>query len=166
MQIPILVLLFASLALLPIPSAENHVNIKLPDGEVQNVSSIADRNPEYETYYNGGFDFAIEQLLEGPTEAETYYVDPLSVEITGESVCGDRDFSIDIEGQTAIVKFCRRVIRGGVGDAARLENSVKRTVKQFSTVDEMVLLDRNGNCLIDFAGKNECLDKLPESERR
>lgn len=111
-------------------------------------------------------EFAVEQLLEGPTEAESYFVDPVPVEIAGESVCGGQDFTVDIEGETAIVQFCRRVIRGGVGDVAKLENSIKKTVRQFSSVDEVVLLNRDGNCLIDFSENNECLARLPESERQ
>lgn len=109
--------------------------------------------------------FAIEQLIEGPRDAEEEQGLVNPIQLSGESVCGNQDFTISIEDNMAIVQFCRDVIRGGVGDDARLEEAIKTTLTQFSTVDEVVLLDKNGNCLIDFQGRNECLEKLPESAR-
>jgi hypothetical protein len=106
-------------------------------------------------------EFAIEQLLQGPNPAERDVVAPLPVELSGESVCGNQDFTVAIEDETAIVQFCRRVVRGGVGDDAALESSIKTTLKQFSTVDQVVLLNQDGTCLIDPSGMNRCFNRLP-----
>jgi hypothetical protein len=106
--------------------------------------------------------FALEQLAEGPTQTEQQqgFTDPL--DFRGESVCGDRDFTIDITDNLAQLQFCRTVVSGGVGDDARLESAVRSTLTQFSSIDSVVLLSKDGNCLGDLSGENACFDNIEQ----
>jgi len=108
-------------------------------------------------------EFAIKRLIQGPTDEERDQVDSLPIQLRGTSVCGDQNFTVDLEGNTAIVQFCRNVIRGGVGDDVRLEQAFQSTLEQFSSIDQVVLLNKFGNCLIDPRGDNACLEKLPNA---
>ncbi len=100
--------------------------------------------------------FAIEQLIAGPTNAEKQkgLIDP--IELTGESNCGE-DFTISITEETAKLQFCRTVPTAGVGEDARLQTAIKETLTQFSTIEKVIILNRNGDCFKDLSGKNLCL---------
>jgi hypothetical protein len=112
-------------------------------------------------------EFAIEQFLAGPTATEQIQnnVRPLEFRFMGESVCSGQDFTLDIESDTAIVQFCRTLQRPGIGYDVRLESALSATLKQFDAVDQVVLLTKSGDCFINYAANNECLEKLPESAR-
>lgn len=56
-----------------------------------------------------------------------------------------------------MLKFCRSVVSAGIGDDARIKSSLTATLKQFSSIRSVILLDRNGNCLGDMSGENRCL---------
>ncbi|MBZ8180355.1 GerMN domain-containing protein [Oscillatoria salina] len=101
-------------------------------------------------------EFALEELIAGPTfpERERGLIDP--IEFRGESNCGE-NFTVGIKNGEARVQFCRDVVTQGVGDDARIQTSIKQTLKQFSTVDSVVILDKNGNCFADASGRNQCL---------
>lgn len=100
--------------------------------------------------------FAIAQLIAGPTETEQQQglIDP--IEFTGESTC-EGNFTISIARKTATLQFCRIVPTGGVGDDARIKTAIEKTLTQFPTVEEVIILDRAGNCFKDLSGKNLCL---------
>lgn len=101
--------------------------------------------------------FALQELIEGPTPAEQRRGLMDTIELRGESTCGGQDFTISLEQGVATVRFCRQVVRAGIGDDARIENAVKKTLEQFSTIQEVVLLNPQGDCLIDPSGENLCL---------
>ena len=102
--------------------------------------------------------YAIEQLIAGPTSQEKArgLIDP--IEFKGSSNCG-KDFTISITNGIAKLKFCKSVLSAGIGDDARQKSSINATLKQFPTINSVILLDRNGNCLSDQSGENTCLKK-------
>lgn len=103
--------------------------------------------------------FAIEQLIAGPTSQERQNGVTAAIELGGNSNCG-KDFILSIEQGVARVKFCRDVISAGIGDDARTQSAIDATLKQFSTVKSVVLLNKNGDCLANASGDNRCWDSL------
>ncbi|MFP4298321.1 MAG: GerMN domain-containing protein, partial [Spirulinaceae cyanobacterium] len=93
-------------------------------------------------------DFALEQLAQGPDSSEQAqgFVDPLDFQGTSAAFCRDRNFRIGIVDDLAYVQFCRTVESAGIGDDARIQSAVRETLKQFSTVDSVLLLTQNGDC--------------------
>lgn len=100
--------------------------------------------------------FAIAQIIAGPTRQEQQrgFMAPLT--LRGASNCG-KDFSLSITSTIARLKFCRQVVTGGIGDDARILSSLNTTLKQFLTIRSVVILDQSGNCLGDMSGENRCL---------
>lgn len=103
--------------------------------------------------------FALEQLIAGPTSQERQNGVTAAIQLGGNSNCG-RDFTLSIERGVARVKFCRDVVSAGIGDDARAQSAIEATLKQFSTVQSVVLLNKNGNCLANASGDNRCLGSL------
>lgn len=103
--------------------------------------------------------FAIEQLIAGPTTQEktSGLFNPIKLE--GKSNCGS-DFSLDLsKAGVAKLKFCKKVIGGGTLDDARTKMAIDATLKQFSNISSVIVLDTKGNCLNDQSGENVCLKK-------
>jgi len=100
--------------------------------------------------------FAVTQLISGPTPQERQRGLVAPIRLRGASTCG-QDFTLAIAAGVARLQFCRQVVSAGVGDDARLLSSVNATLKQFSTLRSIVVLDQNGNCLGDMSGENRCL---------
>lgn len=107
-------------------------------------------------------DFALEQLAQGPDSSEQAqgFVDPLDFQGTSAAFCRDRNFRIGIVDNLAYVQFCRTVESAGIGDDARIQSAVRETLKQFSTVDSVLLLTQNGDCWPGLSGQNACFDDL------
>lgn len=102
--------------------------------------------------------FAIEQLIAGPTSSERQQGLIPALRLTGNSNCG-KDFTISIQGGVARLQFCRQMVSAGVGDDARAKSAITATLKQFTSVSNVVILDRSGNCLGDQSGENRCLPR-------
>lgn len=100
--------------------------------------------------------FAMEQLIIGPTTAETKLGLSEAVQLRGRSNCG-KDFTLSIAAETATLKFCRAIPSPGVGYDAKATSAIESTLKQFSTIKSVVILDKDGNCFGDLSGKNLCL---------
>lgn len=126
---------------------------KYPDAE-SNFAAVAAVTRSTPTA--GVARFAIEQLIAGPTQAEQGQGFAPAVRLQGSSTCGG-DFQIAIAQQTARLQFCRTVVSNGVGDDARAQSAIQATLRQFTTVNRVVILDANGNCLGDQSGMNQCL---------
>ncbi len=104
--------------------------------------------------------FAIEQLIAGPTSEESAngLFSPLQNKFSGDSNCSGADFSLVVSATgKATVKFCRDLITAGVGEDAMISETITKTLKQFSAVYKVVILDKNGNCFGDLSGENQCL---------
>lgn len=108
------------------------------------------------TQTQGVAQFAIEQLIAGPTTQERQQGFTAPINLRGSSNCG-RDFRLTVSTGVARLQFCKQVVSGGIGDDARIKNSITATLKQFPSINSVVLLDRNGNCLNDQSGDNLCL---------
>jgi hypothetical protein len=103
--------------------------------------------------------FAVEQLVAGPTRAEQQRGLQSAIRLRGASNCG-RDFTIAIDRGTAKLQFCRQVASNGVGDDARTQSAIRTTLKQFSSIRNVVILNPDGSCFGDQSGNNRCFTAL------
>ncbi|MBW4490299.1 MAG: GerMN domain-containing protein [Trichocoleus desertorum ATA4-8-CV12] len=108
------------------------------------------------TQTQGVAQFAIEQLIAGPTTQERQQGFTAPVNLQGNSNCG-QNFKLAVSTGVARLQFCKQVVSNGIGDDARIKSSITATLKQFPSVTSVVVLDRNGNCLNDQSGNNLCL---------
>ena len=104
--------------------------------------------------------YTIEQLIAGPanTEVSQGLFSPLKGKLQGESNCGGKDFALAVSERIARLRFCREIVSGGVGDDARITSTISDTLEQFSSVDSVIILTRDGNCFGDLSGQNQCLN--------
>lgn len=102
--------------------------------------------------------YTIEQLITGPTEVEasTGLFSPLKGKLQGESNCAGKDFTLAVANRIARLKFCRLIASGGIGDDARITTTVTKTLEQFSSVDSVTIMTRDGNCFGDLSGRDQC----------
>ena len=100
--------------------------------------------------------FAIEQLIAGPTTAEQQRGLRPAIRLSGASNCGS-NFTLNLTNQTAQLKFCRQVVSGGIGDDARAKSAIEATLKQFASIQRVIILNADGSCFGDQSGENRCL---------
>lgn len=103
--------------------------------------------------------YVIEQSIAGPTEpAKSTYNLFTPIKLSGDSNCSGKDFSLNIDQDTkkATLKFCRTVTSGGVGDDARVTSVINYDLKQFPTVEKVVILTKDDHCFGDMSGKDLC----------
>jgi hypothetical protein len=131
---------------LPKPSADNQTI-----GYVEPVTRATSRVDVAE--------FAIEQIVQGPTSTEKEQGFADLVDFRGESTCGE-NFTVDISNGIAQLQFCRTVYTAGLGEDAGIQKAVTNTLQQFNSVDQVVILDKNGDCFKDMSGKNACLNSI------
>ena len=110
--------------------------------------------------------YAIQQLIAGPTASEKAqgYFTELSAALTGTSNCGGADFTISINVvQTlppvggATLRFCRTLSLPGELADARIKAEITKTLTQFSTINRVTILTRDGHCFGDLSGQDKCL---------
>ena len=113
--------------------------------------------------------FAIQQLIAGPTAAEQRegYISQVQKMINGPSVCpGNVDFTLDIdkkgdlfENGTATLKFCRSISNGtdALSQNAAIRNEINSTLTQFSPLKQVLILQNDGHCFADLSGADVCL---------
>jgi hypothetical protein len=102
---------------------------------------------------------AMEALIVGPTAAEQQagYFSELGGMLSGASLCNGRDFRLSIQADgTAVLQFCRQTSSAGVGQDARVRNQIEATLRQFGTIQRVRVLNRDGQCLFDQSGLNQC----------
>lgn len=104
-------------------------------------------------------EFAIEQIIQGPTSAEKEQGFTDIIDFRGESTCGE-NFTINISNGIAQLQFCRTVPTAGIGEDAGIQKAVTNTLKQFNSVDQVVIFNKNGDCFKDMSGKNACLNSI------
>jgi hypothetical protein len=100
--------------------------------------------------------FAVEQLIAGPTRAERQKGWVPAIQLKGSSNCGS-DFKLSMSKGAAKLQFCRIMPSAGIGDDARATSSLTATLKQFTNVKSVIILDKDGNCFGDMSGDNRCL---------
>lgn len=105
--------------------------------------------------------YAITQLIAGPTATERAagYFSPLTGALSGTSTCGGADFKLTLDRNgtvaqpgTATLQFCRTV--AGLGDtpAIMVRNEITSTLRQFSNIQKVVILYKDGSCFDDLIG--------------
>jgi hypothetical protein len=72
----------------------------------------------------------------------------------------NKDFKIKIESvgksQRIGVKFCRTLSSSGIGDDARVKSVINAITKDYYPGSQLVLLDKNQDCVGDMSGLNLC----------
>lgn len=107
---------------------------------------------------SGVASFAIQELLKGPTPAETTrgYFSTATLR-DGESTCGGKDFSLKIEDSTARLQFCKPFDHIGSVSDGQAESVIKATLDQFDSITKVIILNAAGDCEFDLSGENRCL---------
>ncbi len=116
--------------------------------------------------------FAIQLLIAGPTtdEHNAGYFSELNSLLSGASYCsapfptGGPDFTLTLnkkgnvtETGTATLRFCRTTSSPGIGADARVKAEINATLKQFSSIKKVVILNKDGHCFADTIGQDLCL---------
>jgi hypothetical protein len=104
--------------------------------------------------------FTIEELIDGPTATEELVGLFTPIELSGTSNCSGKDFTLEIDedANEAILQFCKTIVSAGIGDDARIISTVTGTLTQFSTIDDVIILTKSGDCFGDESGMNLCLE--------
>jgi hypothetical protein len=138
------------------PATQKKVQVFFPKRNSEDFTYV---EPVWRTTSSLGLaQFSIEQLISGPTSQEKARSLIAPIQLRGSSNCG-KDFTLSISNGVANLRFCKSVLSSGTGDDGRQKSSINATLKQFSTINSVILLDRNGNCLGDQSGENTCLKK-------
>lgn len=102
--------------------------------------------------------FAVRQLLAGPTSSEKSNGYFTQVRLrAGTSNCGGPDFTLKVAQGVATLRFCREFDLVGILSDAQAESEMTTTIKQFPTVQKVVILNNRGDCLFNLSGQNLCL---------
>lgn len=103
---------------------------------------------------------AIIQLLAGPTAAEKTegYFSQARLRVAASN-CGGEDFTIHIINGTATLKFCKPFDHVGEISDGQADSEIKATLKLFSSVSKVIILNYQGNCEFDLSGQNLCLQQ-------
>ena len=140
----------------PAPATLKKVQVFFPKRNSEDFTYV---EPVWRTTSSQGLaQFSIEQLIAGPTSQEKARNLMAPIQLRDRSNCG-KDFTLSISNGVATLKFCKSVLSSGVGDDGRQKSSINATLKQFSTINSVIILDKNGNCLSDQSGENSCLKK-------
>lgn len=102
--------------------------------------------------------FATKQLLLGPSvaEADQGYFATAKLR-SGASSCGGADFTLTISGGVAKLQFCKPFDHLGVVADGQAESELKATLKQFGSVNKVIILNAKGDCEFNLSGLNLCL---------
>lgn len=103
---------------------------------------------------------AIRELLTGPTQAERDQGYFSTIRLRDDaSNCDGQDFTLSIDNGTATLQFCRTFDHLGSVADGQAESSLNATLMQFSSVDKVVILTKNGDCEFDLSGMNLCKEQ-------
>jgi hypothetical protein len=126
-------------------------------GEVLNHTGSADVIASY----------AIQQLIAGPTPAELQagYQSLVKQSLYGKSTCaGQANFVLTLDKKgtlpklgTATIELCRQVASAGIGMDAAIRAEIGSTLKQFSSIKNVIILLNDGHCFGDESGTDLCL---------
>lgn len=101
--------------------------------------------------------YAVSELLKGPTEAEQKLGYFRTARLrSSESNCAGKDFTLIVANGIATLRFCRLFDLIGTISDGQAESEIRATLNQFPTVQKVVILDRNGDCLFNLSGMNLC----------
>ncbi|HEX9679575.1 MAG TPA: hypothetical protein VGA08_03075 [Candidatus Saccharimonadales bacterium] len=103
---------------------------------------------------------ALEQLLAGPTEDEQAAGLFNPIRLAAGSRCdGGGDFTLRLVGEDLTIRFCRQIESAGIGDDARVNAVINRTIEaNGDNPPNVIILDANGGCFGDLSGQDNCLN--------
>jgi len=97
--------------------------------------------------------FAISEVLKGPSaneQASGYFT---TVRLRDDpSNCSGQDFKIAIVNSSATLQFCRQFDHLGVVADGQAKSEIEATLKQFSSVKKVIILNKGGRCEFDLSG--------------
>jgi uncharacterized protein YxeA len=100
--------------------------------------------------------FSIEELIKGPSSAEQTQNIYTPIKLTGSSNCGTGDFSLVLNGEKVTIKFCKAVTNATISDSDNLKEAVDLTLKQFTGVQKITILNNNNTCYGETTGQDLC----------
>ncbi len=108
--------------------------------------------------------YAVQQFIAGPSASEKaagYYNE---LALSGPSSCGGADFKLTLDARgaapekaTATVQFCRASQLPGDMSGPRVIQALTTTLRQFPSIQRVVILDSTGACFADLSGRNLCV---------
>lgn len=98
--------------------------------------------------------FAITQLLKGPTSNESAQGYFITARLRAGAATSD--FILTISSGAATLQFLKPFDHLGVVADGQADSEIKATLKQFSTVKKVIILNYQGNCEFDLSGMNLC----------
>lgn len=106
---------------------------------------------------NGVARYALSELLRGPSDSEKTqgYFSTTRLRADASS-CGGDDFKLSIVNGTATLQFCRSFDHLGVIADGQSKSAIEATLKQFSTIHKVIILNNQGDCEFDLSGQNLC----------
>ncbi len=140
-----------------VPDSFNTSNAVFPVNRVSPTTAVAT--------------FAIQLLIAGPTlsERNAGYFSEFNSILTGPSSCsapyptGGPDFTLTLNMKgstpapgTATLRLCRATSSPGIGADARVLDEINATLKQFSNIKHVVVLNQAGHCF-PALGPDLCL---------
>lgn len=101
--------------------------------------------------------FAISELLKGPSASESTQGYFTTARLrSGTSTCDGKDFTLSISNGVATLQFCKPFDHLGVVADGQADSEIKASLKQFSTVQKVVILNSAGDCEFNLSGLNLC----------
>lgn len=125
------------------PSSDNDPSLTFPVNRTTDTLGVAR--------------FAVNQLLQGPTASERaagYFTTARLSD--GINNCNGQDFTIAIANHVATLRFCRPFDHLGAVADGQAKSELEATLKQFSSVHKVILLNYKGDCEFDLSGLNLC----------
>lgn len=103
---------------------------------------------------------ALVELLKGPTASEVTAGVFTPIKLSGTSNCEGGNFRYTTNASKLTFTFCKQLTLAGIGDDARILAVIEATVAANSgtTPPEVIVLNKNGDCLGDQSGQNQCLN--------
>jgi len=72
---------------------------------------------------------------------------------------GEGDANFKTMESLSMVILCSYIKRVNLkGDDARIQAAINQTLKQFSTINKVVILNEQGDCFKDMSGQNLCFE--------
>lgn len=104
--------------------------------------------------------FSVGELLEGPTSTEKEQGYFSFAKLRNEtSNCEGKDFTLVITDGIATLQFCKTFDHLGSVSDGQAESQIKATLKQFSTISKVVILNKTGDCEFNLSGMNLCKEQ-------
>lgn len=103
--------------------------------------------------------YSLEQIILGPSIDEqnaynlkTTFGKDRFIFFTSNSNCSGKDFSISIGNGDATIRFCRNTSLTGDMSGFIVEEQIDKTLKQFSSIKRVRMLNANGDCINNMSG--------------